>query len=174
VKRAQKLEFITSLRSELTSASTLVVARYEGLSVSQMTALRASIYEAKGRVKVVKNRLAKRAVQDTKLEHISGLLTGPTLIAYSEDLLSIPKIFSGFSKNNKKLVVLGGALNSDSLNPEGVKFLAEIPSLDELHMKLVYVIRNPATRITQVISKPSWMLTHTLRAYSKDESIATM
>jgi large subunit ribosomal protein L10 len=146
VERAEKHAFVTSLNSELGDTGVVVVAHYAGLSVAQMTALRASVREAGGSVKVAKNRLVKLALQGTELEHISDLFSGPTVIAYSEDPVAAPKAAVNFAKENEKLVILGGALGSTNLNPDGVKSLATMPSLDELRAKLVGMIQTPATK----------------------------
>jgi len=172
VERAEKHEFVTALNSELGDTGVVVVAHYAGLSVAQMTALRASVREAGGSVKVAKNRLVKLALQGTELEHISDLFSGPTLIAYSEDPVAAPKAVANFAKAHEQLVILGGALGSTNLNPEGVKSLATMPSLDELRAKLVGMIQTPATRIAQVVNAPAGQLARVFGAYAKKDEAA--
>jgi len=172
VERAEKHEFVTALNSELGDTGVVVVAHYAGLSVAQMTALRASVRAAGGSVKVAKNRLVKLALQGTELEHISDLFSGPTLIAYSEDPVAAPKAVANFAKAHEQLVILGGALGSTNLNPEGVKSLATMPSLDELRAKLVGMIQTPATRIAQVVNAPAGQLARVFGAYAKKDEAA--
>jgi len=172
VERAEKHEFVTALNSELGDTGVVVVAHYAGLSVAQMTALRASVRAAGGSVKVAKNRLVKLALQGTELEHISDLFSGPTLIAYSEDPVAAPKAVVDFAKAHDQFVILGGALGSTNLNPEGVKSLATMPSLDELRAKLVGMIQTPATRIAQVVNAPAGQLARVFGAYAKKDEAA--
>jgi large subunit ribosomal protein L10 len=172
VERAEKHEFVTALNNELGNTGVVVVAHYAGLSVAQMTTLRSSVRDAGGTVKVAKNRLVKLALQGTELEHISDLFTGPTVIAYSDDPVAAPKAVADFAKANDKLVILGGALGSTNLNPEGVKSLATMPSLDELRAKLVGMIQTPATRIAQVVNAPAGQLARVFGAYAKKDEAA--
>ncbi|MBO0344843.1 50S ribosomal protein L10 [Roseibium sp. CAU 1637] len=172
MERAEKHEFVTTLNDELGNTSVVVVAHYAGLSVAQMTALRASVRDAGGTVKVAKNRLVKLALQGTDLDHISDLFVGPTLIAYSDDPVAAPKAIADFAKAHDKLVILGGALGTTNLNPEGVKSLASMPSLDELRAKLVGMIQTPASRIAQVVNAPAGQLARVFGAYAKKDEAA--
>ncbi len=172
MERAEKHEFVTALNNELGDTGVVVVAHYAGLSVAQMTALRASVRAAGGSVKVAKNRLVKLALQGTELEHITDLFSGPTLIAYSEDPVAAPKAVVDFAKTHDQFVILGGALGSTNLNPEGVKSLATMPSLDELRAKLVGMIQTPATRIAQVVNAPAGQLARVFGAYAKKDEAA--
>ncbi|MHA7772374.1 50S ribosomal protein L10 [Roseibium sp. M-1] len=172
MERAEKHEFVTSLNAELGNTGVVVVAHYAGLSVSQMTALRASVREAGGSVKVAKNRLVKLALQGTDLEHISDLFQGPTVIVYSDDPVAAPKAAVDFAKANDKFAILGGALGTTNLNPDGVKSLATMPSLDELRAKLVGMIQTPATRIAQVVNAPAGQLARVFGAYAKKDEAA--
>lgn len=171
MERAEKHEFVTSLNAELEGTGVVVVAHYAGLSVAQMTALRASVREAGGTVKVAKNRLVKLALKGTDLEHISDLFQGPTVLVYSEDPVAAPKAAVDFAKANEQFAILGGALGTTNLNPDGVKSLATMPSLDELRAKLVGMIQTPASRIAQVVNAPAGQLARVFNAYAtKDEA----
>ena len=172
MERAEKRELVTSLNEVFANTGVVVVAHYTGLSVSEMTALRAKVSEAGGSVKVAKNRLAKLALQGTDIEHISDLFTGPTVLVYSDDPVAAPKAVSDFAKSNEKLVVLGGALGSTNLDADGVKALASLPSLDELRGKLVGMISTPATRIAQVVNAPAGQLARVFGAYAKKDEAA--
>lgn len=152
MERTEKREFVASFNEVLQNTGVVVVAHYAGLSVADMTALRSQVRAAGGSVKVAKNRLVKLALQGTELEHIADLFSGPTVIAYSDDPVAAAKATVAFAKNQSKLVVLGGALGSTNLNAEGVKALAEMPSLDELRGKLLGMIQTPASRIAQVVN----------------------
>ena len=171
VERAEKREFVTSLNEAFKASASVVVAHYAGLSVAQMNDLRSKMRDAGGTVKVAKNRLAKIALQGTESEGISNLFEGQTVIAYSSDPVTAPKVIVEFAKANDKLVVLGGAMGSTELDVDGVKALASLPSIDELRAKLVGMISTPATRIAQVVSAPAAQLARVMNAYAqKDEA----
>lgn len=171
VERAEKREFVTSMNEAFSNAGAVVVAHYSGLTVSEISAFRTKVKEAGGQVKVAKNRLAKLALQGTEAEHISGLFEGQTLVVMSEDPVAAPKASVDFSKGNEKLVILGGAMGATNLDVNGVKALAELPSLDELRGKLVGMISTPATRIATIANAPASQLARVFGAYSqKDEA----
>ena len=166
MERAEKKELVTTLNGVFKSAGVIVVAHYTGLSVAQMTDLRARMREAGASVKVTKNRLAKLALDGTPAGSISDLFKGPTAIAYSDDPVAAPKVAAAFAKENEKLVILGGAMGETFLDVNGVKQLAELPSLDELRAKLVGMINTPATRIAGVVQAPAGQLARVLGAYA--------
>ena len=109
-------------------------------------------------MKVAKNRLAKIALEGTDVASIAALLKGPTVIAYSSDPIAAPKVAIDFAKANEKFVILGGAMGKTALNPDGVKALASLPSLDELRAKLVGLLvrrRRPRSRSSSTRRPPS-------------------
>ena len=172
VDRAEKREAVSTLNSVFSDAEVVVVAHYKGLTVSEMTDLRVKSKEIGATLKVAKNRLAKLALQGTDVEHISDLFQGPTVIAYSEDPVAAPKVVSDYAKQNDKLVILGGALGATNLDVDGVKALADLPSLDELRARLVGMISTPATRIAQVVNAPAGQVARVLSAYAEKDQAA--
>jgi large subunit ribosomal protein L10 len=172
VDRAEKSELVTAMNQVFSDAGAVVVAHYSGLSVAEMTALRAKMRDAGAGVKVAKNRLAKLALKGTEAETIADLLKGPTVIAFSKDPVAAPKVATDFAKTNDKLVILGGSLGRTSLNPEGIKALASLPSLDELRGKLVGLIASPATRVAQVLAAPAAQVARVVGAYANKSEAA--
>jgi large subunit ribosomal protein L10 len=172
VDRAEKRELVTDLNGAFKGAGSVVVAHYAGITVAQMNDLRTKMRSAGGTVKVAKNRLAKIALQGTGSEGIIDLFKGQTLVAYSEDPVTAPKVASDFAKGNDKLVILGGAMGSTALDAEGVKALATLPSLDELRAKLVGMIQTPATRIAAVVQAPAGNLARVFGAYARKDEAA--
>ncbi|WP_349371144.1 50S ribosomal protein L10 [Salinarimonas sp.] len=170
--RAAKRELASTLNDVFTSTSVVVVAHYSGLSVADMQKLRAQMKQAGATVKVAKNRIAKIALEGTEVASISELLQGPTLLAYSEDPVAAPKAAVDFAKTNDKLVILGGAMGATALNPDGVKALATMPSLDELRGTLIGLIQAPATKIAQLSTAPAAKLARVFGAYAKSEEAA--
>ncbi|WP_436644554.1 50S ribosomal protein L10 [Microbaculum sp. FT89] len=170
--RAAKSELVATLHDVFQGTGVVVVAHYTGLSVSEMTSLRSRMREAGGKVKVAKNRLAKLALEGTEIAHIGDLLKGPTVIAYSDDPVAAPKVAVDFAKANQKLVILGGAMGATALDPEGVKSLATLPSLDELRARLVGMISTPATRVAQVLAAPGGQIARVLSAHAEQGEAA--
>lgn len=172
VDRAAKRELAGTLNDVFSNTSVVVVAHYSGLTVADMQKLRTQMKQAGATVKVAKNRIAKIALEGTEVASISGLLQGPTLLAYSDDPVAAPKVAVDFAKANDKLVILGGAMGATALNPDGVKALATMPSLDELRGTLIGLIQAPATKIAQLTTAPASKLARVFGAYAKSEEEA--
>jgi len=172
VDRAAKKELVTELNGVFRGTSVVVVAHYAGLTVADMQKLRAQMKQAGATVKVAKNRLAKIALDGTDVAVVAPLLKGPTVLAYSGDPVAAPKVATDFAKTNEKFVILGGAMGRTALNPDGVKALALLPSLDELRAKLIGLIQAPATKIAQVVNAPAAKLARVVQAYAKKDEAA--
>ncbi len=172
MEKAEKRELVGVLNTAFKNTGVIVVSHYQGLTVAELQAFRARMKAAGGKVKVAKNRLAKLALQGTDAAHIADLFKGPTVIAYSNDPVAAPKVTAEFAKGNDKLIILGGALGSTNLDPNGVRALAALPSLDELRAKLVGMIQTPATRIAGVVQAPAAQLARVFGAYAKKDEAA--
>jgi large subunit ribosomal protein L10 len=171
VERAAKKQAVETLNEVFKTTGVAVVAHYSGLTVAQMQTLRTQMKQAGASVKVSKNRLAKIALEGTDVASIGSLLKGPTVIATSSDPVAAPKVAVEFAKANEKFVVLGGAMGTTVLNPDGVKALASLPSLDELRGKLVGLLVAPATKIAQLTNAPAAKVARVVQAYaSKGEA----
>jgi large subunit ribosomal protein L10 len=167
VERAEKAKVISALNEVFKDTGAVVVARYAGLTVAEMTAFRARMREAGASVRVAKNRLAKRALEGTDVDHIGSLFKGQTVIAFSRDPIAAPKVAVDFAKTNDKLVILGGAMGKTNLDSEGVKALATLPSIETLRGRLVGLLMAPATRIAQVVAAPASQLARVVNAYAE-------
>jgi large subunit ribosomal protein L10 len=167
VDRAQKQKLVDDLHGALSDTACVVVTHQSGLTVAEVTGLRRRMRDAGASFKVTKNRLARLALQGTKFEHLSPMFTGPTAIAFSRDPVAAAKVAVEFANSNDKLTIVGGALGGQSLNAEGVKALASMPSLDELRAKLIGLLQTPATRIATVLQAPASQLARVLSAYAK-------
>lgn len=168
--RVQKQELVSSIGETLSANSVVVVAHYSGLNVAEMTDLRNQMREVGAGFKVTKNRLTRIALEGTGKEDLLELFTGPTAIGYSSDPVAAPKVLSQFAKKNDKLVILGGMMDTTYLDVNGVKQLAELPSLDELRGKIVGVLKAPATKIAGVIQAPASQLARLTRAYAQSDA----
>jgi large subunit ribosomal protein L10 len=172
VDRATKKELVTTLNGIFRDTNVVVVAHYSGLNVAQMQILRKQMKHAGAAVKVAKNRLAKIALEGTDAAAIVPLLKGPTLIAYSGDPVAAPKVAADFAKANEKFVILGGAMGKTVLDPNGVKALASLPSLDELRAKIIGLVVAPATKIAQLVNAPAAKVARVVQAYASKGEVA--
>ena len=166
MERAAKQEQVAELKGVFQTTNSVVVAHYAGLSVAEMQILRRQARQTGTTVKVAKNRLAKIALEGTDVASIGPLMKGPTLIAYSDDPIGASKVAVEFAKGHEKFVILGGAMGKTALDPNGVKALASLPSLDELRAKIVGLIQAPATKIAQVINAPATKVARVVQAYA--------
>jgi len=155
VNRAEKEAVVAELDQIFTDSGVVVVAHYEGLTVADMSDLRLRVSEAGGAVRVAKNKLAKIALKGKSTETLGDLLTGMTVFAYSEDPVAAAKVVDAFAKDNAKLVVLGGAMGDDLLDPAGVKAVAAMPSREELIASIAACLGAPASNIAGAIGAPA-------------------
>ena len=164
--RAQKRQLVSTLNEEWKGTGVMVIAHYKGMTVAQMTEFRKRMKEAGGSVKVAKNKLAKLALKDTDAAGISDLLKGQTCFAYSEDPVSAAKVSVKYSRENDKLVILGGTMGKTVMDVNAVKALADLPSLDELRAKLIGLLQAPATKVAGVLQAPAGSLARVISAYA--------
>ena len=172
VERAEKHELVATLNAILKTANVVVVAHNTGLTVAQSQTLRKQMKHAGAAVRVAKNRLTKIALEGTEVAAIAPLLKGPTMIVYSSDPVAAPKVAVDFAKAHEKFVILGGAMGKTALDPNGVKALAALPSLDELRAKIIGLIQAPATKVAQVVNAPAAKLARVVQAYAKKSEAA--
>ena len=132
VDRAQKENLVDELGGIFDSSGVVVVAHYTGLTVAEMQDLRARARGADAAVRVAKNRLAKIALAGKPIESMGDLLTGMTVMTYSEDPVAAAKVAEDFAKENDKFVILGGAMDGNVLDRDGIKAVSKLPSREEL------------------------------------------
>jgi large subunit ribosomal protein L10 len=169
VDRTEKHEFVASLAAIFAETSFVLVAQNKGLTVADVSDLRRKMRDAGATYKVAKNRLATLALDGTRFDGVKPLLKGPTALAWSTDPVAVAKTAVEFAKTNDKFVVLGGALGAQTLDANGVKALAELPSLETLRAQLVGLIQTPATRIAGILQAPGGQVARVLAAYAKKD-----
>jgi len=167
VDRTEKREFVTELNQALTATSMIVVTRNAGLTVAEVTELRRRMGAAGAIYKVAKNRLTNLALDGTPFDGIRTMLKGPIALAWATDPVAVAKTAVEFARTNEKFVLVGGSLGPQTLNADGVRALAELPSLDELRARLVGMIATPATRIAGILQAPAGQLARVFGAYAK-------
>lgn len=168
--RAQKQEQVTALNGIFSAANVVVVTHYSGLNVAEMSDLRNRMRDAGASFRVIKNRLARLALEGTDCSPIADLFKGPAAIGFSDDPVSAPKVLVKFAKENEKLVILGGIMGTQSLDIDGVKALASLPSLDEQRAQLVSLLQTPATRVAGVLQAPAGQLARVFGAYGATDA----
>jgi large subunit ribosomal protein L10 len=171
--RSEKSAMVSDLGEAFKATKVVVVAHYSGLTVAQMQTLRRQMRQAGASVRVAKNRLAKIALEGSDVASIGPLLKGPTLMAFSGDPIAAPKAAVDFAKAHEQFVILGGAMGTTALDPNGVKALAALPSLDELRAKIVGLLVAPATKIAQLVNAPASKVARVVQAYASKEGTDT-
>jgi len=171
VDRTEKREFVTELNQALSATSMIVVTRNAGMTVADVTKLRRQMGAAGATYKVAKNRLTNLALDGTQFNSLKPLLKGPIALAWAMDPVAVAKAAVDFAKTNDKFIVVGGALGSQSLDADGIKALAALPSLNELRASLVGMISTPATRIAGVLQAPAGQLARVFAAYAKRDEV---
>ena len=167
--RTEKREFVASLGLVFAETSMVVVTQNKGLTVAEVSDLRRKMRASGSTYKVAKNRLAVLALDGTRFDGIKPMLKGPTALAWSHDPVAVAKAAVDYAKTNEKFVVIGGALGTQMLNADGIKALADLPSLDALRARLVGMIQTPATRIAGVLAAPAGQLARVFGAYAKKD-----
>lgn len=170
MERTEKRDFVASLATVFGDTSFVLVGRNAGLTVAAVDELRRRMKANGATYKVAKNRLAMRALDGTRFQGISPLLKGPTALAWSTDPVAVAKTAVEFAKVNDKFVILGGALGNQMLDVDGIKALAELPSLETLRARFVGLLQTPATRIASVLQAPGGQLARVLKAYADKDA----
>ncbi len=155
MSKQKKTDYIKDMSSQFEKSEAVIVAHYQGLTVSQLDELRAQMREHGIQFKITKNRITKLALEKTRCKDLSRLFTGPTAVALSEDAITSAKILTKFSKDNENLKILGGIMGNDILDVAGVKNVATLPSLDEARAKIVGILRSPAQKIASILLAPA-------------------
>jgi large subunit ribosomal protein L10 len=155
VDRAQKEKVVEELGQIFESSGVVVIAHYAGMTVAQMQDLRAKMRDVGGSVRVAKNKLAKIALEGKPAVKMGDLLTGMTVLAYSEDPVAAAKVTEAYAKGNDKFQILGGAMGETILDAAGVKAVAAMPSREELIAQIVSMLGAPGSSIAGAIGAPA-------------------
>jgi large subunit ribosomal protein L10 len=151
LNRSEKQAVVEEVTALAAKAQTLVMAEYRGITVADMTKLRVAARGAGVDLSVLKNTLARRAVQGSSFEVAADKMTGPLIYGFSVDAVAAAKVVADFAKTNDKLVIRGGAFAGKSLDVNGVKQLASIPSKEVLLAQLCGLLKSPISRTAVVL-----------------------
>ncbi len=168
--RAQKAESIEVLKGVFADSGAVVVTHYLGLTVAEMTELRSRLRKEGAQIKVVKNRLAQKALNGSAGDAGQDLFKGPVAIAYGSDPVSAAKVVTQYAKDNEKFSVVGGLLGDQVLSQDAVKALATLPSLDQIRAQLIGLIQAPATKVAGVLQAPAAQLARVFNAYATKDA----
>jgi large subunit ribosomal protein L10 len=151
-----KKEVVAELSARLAKAQTVVLAEYRGLPVGDITALRSKARASGVYLRVLKNTLARRAVQGTPFEKLADQMVGPLAYGISDDPVAAAKVFHTYAKGNDKLVIKGGMMPNHLMTAKEVGSLATMPSRDELIAKVMGTMQAPiATFVRTLAEVPS-------------------
>ena len=150
------------------SAESAVAAEYRGLTVAEMTELRATARESDVFLKVIKNTLARRAVEGTNFECMQESFKGPLILAFSrEDPGAAARVVKSFAKDHDKLVTVALSIGGEFYGATDLDRLASLPTLDEARSMLLGTLLAPLEQLVRTLSEPASMLARTLKAHSE-------
>lgn len=153
MNRIQKEKEIVSLKERLEAAKVFVFAGYRGLKVSQISDLRTKLRKGASRLKVIKNRLAKRSLDDKGLSALSAMIDGPTAIATSEgDAAQAIKILIDFAKDNERFQLRGGYLEGKEITLQQLQVISKLPAREVLLAKAFGSMQAPASNLVGVLA----------------------
>ena len=150
MKREEKSDLISALQSSLKEADGVFVIENHGLTVKEMEALRNELRPLVSVFKVVKNRLMKLALKDTNFEAVSDMMKRPTAVAVATDALAVTKVLAKFADEHANLNIIGGKMDADVLDKDGIVQLSKLPSLLEIRGTIARILVEPASRLARV------------------------
>jgi large subunit ribosomal protein L10 len=148
-----KKEVVAEVSARLAKAQSVVLAEYRGLPVEDITVLRREARASGVYLRVLKNTLARRAVQGTPFEKLSDQMVGPLAYGISDDPVAAAKVLHAYAKKNEKLVIKGGMMPNYLMSAKEVGNLASMPSRDELLAKLLGTMQAPIAKFVQTLNE---------------------
>ena len=170
MNRTEKEQLVEQLHEELKAAPHVVLVDFRGLSVPAATEFRRKVRAAGSKYRVVKNRLALRAVKDTPLEKLDAQFVGTTGIAWTgDDPVVMAKALVDFAKEFPALRFKAGVVaGEDVLDADGVKALSTMPSMPELRSSLLGLLQAPATKLVRLLGTPATQMARVLEARKEE------
>jgi large subunit ribosomal protein L10 len=147
-----KKAVVAEISAKVASAQTIVLAEYRGIEVGHLTQLRAKARSGGVYLRVMKNTLARRAVEGTAFSGLASEMTGPLIYAISDDAVAAAKIMQDFAKSNDKLVIKAGSYAGKPLDKAAVVALANIPTREVLISQLLGVMLAPVSGMARVLA----------------------
>jgi len=160
----QKQAMVSEVSAKLANAQAVIVAEYRGLDVDRVTQLRSKARQSGVYLRVLKNTLARRAVQGTPFEKLSDQLVGPLMYGISQDPVAGAKVLSEFAKENELFVIKAGAMPGAMMSAKDVKALAQLPSREQLIATLLGTMQAPVTKLVRTMNEVPGKFVRTLAA----------
>lgn len=165
LKLEDKKTIVSEVAEVAKQAVSLVAAEYSGLTVAQLTGLRKSARQSGVYMRVVRNTLARRALDGTKFACMQPELVGPLVLAFSqEDPGAAARLIRDFVKENEKLKVKALSIDGQLLPASGLQTLASLPTRDEAIAQLMSVMQAPITKLVRTLAEPHAKLVRTIAA----------
>jgi large subunit ribosomal protein L10 len=149
----EKKAVVAEVSEQVASAQAIVLAEYRGLSVTEITSLRAEARKAGVYLRVLKNTLVRRAIDGTPFSGLTNDMVGPLMFGISADPVAAAKVMNNFAKTNDKFVIKAGSMPDEVLDAAGVKALASMPSREELLSKLLGTMQAPVAKFVQTLNE---------------------
>lgn len=160
-----KKAIVAEVAEVATNALSVVAADYRGLPVTNMTKLRADARKAGVYMRVVRNTLARRALEGTEFECLKEILVGPLLLAFSQhEPGAAAKLLRDFMKTNEKLEVKALAIGGRLLDAEQLDAVAKLPNKEEAIATLMSVMKAPISKFVRTLAEPHAKLVRTIAA----------
>ena len=147
-----KKEVVADVVVNIAKAQTMVLAEYRGTTVADLTKLRSDARSKGVYLRVLKNTLARRAVEGTPFAVASDKMVGPLIYGFSEDAVAAAKVVADFAKGKEHFVIKAGAFSGKTLDAAGVQSLANIPSKEVLLSQLCGLFMSPVSRTARVLA----------------------
>jgi large subunit ribosomal protein L10 len=168
----KKKAVVAEISAQLAKAKAVVVAEYRGLEVGHMTELRAKARKSGVYLRVLKNTLARRAVEGTPFAGLSQHMKGPLVYGISPDAVATAKVLNEFAKANEKFVIRAGAMENAVISAKEVTALASLPSRDELLAKLLGTMQAPIAKFARTLNEVPARFVRTLAAVRDKQQAA--
>jgi len=152
LNREDKQAVVAEIVAQVAKSQTIVLAEYRGIAVGELTKLRAQAREKGVYLRVLKNTLARRAVEGTSFASLAEKMTGPLIYGLSEDAVAAAKVINDFAKTNDKLAIRFGSYEGQVMDKAGVQALASIPSREELLALLLGVMQAPVSGFARALA----------------------
>lgn len=169
----QKKAIVDNVSAVLAGAQAAALAEYRGLTVAQMTALRKKARESEVYLRVVKNNLARRAIEGSDFECLKDEFAGPLALAAGADPVVVARVLSEFAKENEALRIKAAAMGGRLISDAQLKTLARLPGRDQLLAQLLGAMKAPIQQFVQVLNEVPSSLVRTLAAVRDSKEAAS-
>ena len=154
IRLDDKKQIVSEVNQAAASALSAVLADYRGVTVDELTALRKTARESQVYLRVVRNTLLKRAIEDTDFECIKEVLEGPTLLALSEeDPGAAARVLKDFAEENENFEIKALSIGGELLEANQIDVLAKLPTLDQARSLLMSVMLAPVTKLARTANE---------------------